>query len=154
MISSLALFAIMVLISADVIGRAFFDTPVMGTYELGQTLMVCVVFFGISHVQMVQGNVTVDTFVSKLPPTGRLIFPLFASLIGFIVFALMTYSSGKLAWMAYVNKRTIQGLLGLPLYPSKFVVTIGAATLTVFYFIDLVNKIGQWTLLYKGSKAQ
>ena len=47
-ISSIAVFVIMALISSDVVGRFLFHKPVMGTYELGQMFMVCMVFFTLS----------------------------------------------------------------------------------------------------------
>jgi TRAP-type C4-dicarboxylate transport system permease small subunit len=139
--SAFAVFVLMFLISADVIGRSIFDKPLMGTYEIGQNLMVYIVFFGLAYTQMVGGNVTVETFIRGFNSRTRLLLSLLATAIGFIMFAFMTYASSKLAWHAYVDGRTVQGLLGLPLYLSKSVVTLGAGLLTLHFLIDLIDKI-------------
>ena len=139
-ISSFCVFIIMFLVSADVVGRSLFGTPVMGTYELGQTLMVFIVFFGLAYTQMTGGNVTVETFIRNFGPKTKLALSIFVAAVGFVLFSLMTYSSCKLAWAAWENKRTIQGLLGLPLYPSKFTVGIGTATLSLYFLLDLIKK--------------
>jgi TRAP-type C4-dicarboxylate transport system permease small subunit len=140
-ISSFCVFIIMFLISADVMGRFFFGKPVMGTYEIGQTLMVFIVFFGLAYTQMTGGNVTVETFIRNFGPKARLALSIFVAVVGLLLFSLMTYSSWKLAWAAWENKRTIQGLLGLPLYPSKFTVSVGTATLSLYFLLDLIGKI-------------
>jgi TRAP-type C4-dicarboxylate transport system permease small subunit len=154
LISSFAVFVIMALISADVVGRFVFNRPVMGTYELGQMFMVCMVFFGLSYTQMIGGNVTVDTFTRRLNPRMSAALSIFSNIVGLIVFGLMTHSSGNLAWIALKNKRTVQGLLGMPLYPSKFVVTIGTATLTLYFLIQLVSEINVFMAKKKGINAQ
>ncbi len=153
-ISSIAVFVIMALISADVVGRFLFNRPVMGTYELGQMFMVCMVFLGLSYTQMVGGNVTVDTFTQRLNPRIRAALSIFSNIVGLIIFALMTHSSGHLACIALKNKRTVQGLLGMPLYPSKFLVTIGTATLTLYFLIKLVSEINAFVTKEKGINAQ
>lgn len=153
-ISSIAVFVIMTLISSDVVGRFLFHRPVMGTYELGQMFMVCMVFLGLSYTQMVGGNVTVDTFTRKLNPRIIAALSIFSNIVGLTVFGLMTHSSGHLAWIAFKNKRTVQGLLGMPLYPSKFLVTIGTATLTLYFFIKLVGEINAFVTKEKGINAQ
>jgi TRAP-type C4-dicarboxylate transport system permease small subunit len=140
-ISSFCVFIIMFLISADVTGRYFFGVPVMGTYEICQNLMVFMVFFGLAYTQMKGGNVTVETFIRNLRPRTQRVFSIFAAFVGLILFSLMTYSSWKLAWAAWENKRTIQGLLGLPLYPSKFIVTVGTGTLSLYFLLDLIKKM-------------
>jgi TRAP-type C4-dicarboxylate transport system permease small subunit len=154
LISSFAVFVIMALISSDVIGRFLFHKPIMGTYELGQMFMGCMVFLGLSYTQMVGGNVTVDTLTRTLKPRIREALSIFSCIVGLTVFGLMSYSSGNLAWIAFKNKRTVQGLLGLPLYPSKFLVTIGSATLTLYFFIKLVSEINVFMTKKKGMNAQ
>jgi len=153
-ISSIAVFVIMALISSDVVGRFFFHRPVMGTYELGQMFMVCMVFLGLSYTQMVGGNVTVDTFRRKLNTRIRAALSIFTCIVGLTVFGLMSYSSGHLACIAFKNKRTVQGLLGLPLYPSKFLVTIGTATITLYFLIKLFGEINVFMAKKKGINAQ
>jgi TRAP-type C4-dicarboxylate transport system permease small subunit len=152
-ISSFCVFIIMFLISADVIGRFFFGKPVMGTYEIGQTLMVFIVFFGLAYTQMTGGNVTVETFIRNFGPKTRLALSLFAAFVGLVLFSLMTYSSWKLAWTAWANKRTIQGLLGLPLYPSKFAVSVGTATLSLYFLLDLIRKIVDFSKMQRKGNS-
>ena len=152
-ISSFCVFIIMFLISADVIGRFFFGKPVMGTYEIGQTLMVFIVFFGVAYTQMTGGNVTVETFIRNFGPKTRLALSIFAAVIGLMLFSLMTYSSWKLAWAAWANKRTIQGLLGLPLYPSKFTVSMGTATLSLYFLLDLIKKIVDFSKMQRKGNS-
>jgi len=150
-ISACAIFLIMFLVSADVISRFLFGKPVMGTYEIGEMLMVCIVFLAVGYTQMVGGHVKVETLTRRLNADIRTGLSTIMSFLGFVIFALMTYSSWNLALAALRNKRTIQGLLGLPLFPSKLLVTIGAATLAICFFIETIKEVGNITWKRQGS---
>ena len=67
-LAAAALFAIMVLTTADVVGRKFFAASLPGSLELTELLMVGVIFAGLPLVSLQGEHVVFDTLDSRLPP--------------------------------------------------------------------------------------
>lgn len=153
-VSSFAVFLIMIIISLDVLGRAFFNKPFMGTYELGQSLMVITVFLGLGFTQMSNGNISVDNFTRHLNPQAKSLLSIFTSVVGLTIFGLMAYSSGGIAWRSFEDKVIAQGWIGLPIWPSRAVVTIGAATIAMQFLVSLVSDIKALVVKHKELKLQ
>jgi TRAP-type C4-dicarboxylate transport system permease small subunit len=61
------LIPMMLLTTADVMGRSFFRRPITGTYELSSYLLAVFILLGIAYTYQVGGHVRVTMFVSKLP---------------------------------------------------------------------------------------
>ena len=51
-ISSILLFVLVFLITLDVIGRYAFDSPIPGTFEVTEVLMVFIVFLAFAYTEM------------------------------------------------------------------------------------------------------
>jgi len=59
--------ALMVLlITADVVMRYFFNSPIKGSYELVQFMLSMIVFLGLAFMQTKKGHVSVSLLTSKL----------------------------------------------------------------------------------------
>ncbi|MCB1713719.1 MAG: TRAP transporter small permease [Candidatus Competibacteraceae bacterium] len=59
---TLALFAMVALTFADVIGRRFFSAPVYGAHDLTEHLMALIIFCGLPVLTAIHGHLTVDLF--------------------------------------------------------------------------------------------
>lgn len=59
-LSMLALFAMMLIIVADVFMRYAFNAPIRGTYDLVGILLVIMVFFGLARVIADRAEITID----------------------------------------------------------------------------------------------
>jgi len=129
----------MFLTAADVIGRYVFNSPVQGSYEITEFMLVAVVFLGIAYVQSVKGHVKVEVATLWLPQRARLALDIFGYTIGLVMFILIAWRSGIFAWEAFVTKEYTWGLLELPLWPAKSFVTIGCAFLAIQFLADIIT---------------
>ncbi len=59
-LSAVALACMVLLTVADVLRSNFLHRPILGTFDLVQTLLVFIVFLGIPQIFFVEGNITVD----------------------------------------------------------------------------------------------
>lgn len=59
-LSAVALACMVLLTVADVLRSNFMHRPIVGTFDLVQTLLVFIVFLGLPQIFFVEGNITVD----------------------------------------------------------------------------------------------
>ncbi len=59
------------IVTASVLGRWLFSTPIPGDFELAQIGTAIAVFAFLPYCQIVRGNIVVDTFTSRLPARFR-----------------------------------------------------------------------------------
>lgn len=112
-VSGLGLVAMMVLMTADAIGRYLLGSPVTGGYEVIELLMGFVVFAAIPVVTLRRAHIVVDLFTSAIPRQVRRPLNSLSSLACFVVsagFAWILWERG--VYLARVNETTQN--LGVP----------------------------------------
>ena len=77
-VAATIIFALMLLVVADVAGRKFFNSPVHGTIEIASLTLPVIVFLSIAYLQGLKEHVTVDLFTSRLPQQVQLSMDVFA----------------------------------------------------------------------------
>ena len=87
------LFVLMLISSADMIGRYFFNSPITGALEMSQILVAAMVFLGWGQTQIQKGNVTVELFFATFPPKVQTIATLVTTSLSALVFGLMTWQA-------------------------------------------------------------
>jgi TRAP-type C4-dicarboxylate transport system permease small subunit len=80
----------------SIVGRTFFDSALLGDFELVQAFCALAVSMGLPYAQWVNGNVIVDFFTAKAPAKLNAVLDAIARLI-------MAFFSGLLAWRLYVG---------------------------------------------------
>ncbi len=68
-IAAIALFAMMVLTCADVIGRKFFDNSLIGAVELTEIFMLLMIFFALPLASLAGEHIVFDLLDRTLPAT-------------------------------------------------------------------------------------
>jgi TRAP-type C4-dicarboxylate transport system permease small subunit len=56
---------LMLITTADVVGRGFFNKPIAGTFELSEYMLAVIILLGAAYTQQVKGHVAVDFLTSK-----------------------------------------------------------------------------------------
>ncbi len=127
-ISSVVLFFMMVLTIADVIGRKVFSHSILGTVELTEFMMLAVVFFGLAHTEVLNGNIKVDLFICRLEKTAQGFVDMVTQFVCFFL-------CGLLAWATLIYSEQMRASgevsqdLWLPIYPFIYIVAVGFAVL-------------------------
>lgn len=143
-IGALCILALMLLTTVDVVGRYFFDHPIMGTYEVSNFLLVGIVFLGVAYVQSLKGHIKLEIFERLLSRKARSILDIFGNVVGLFVLSLMTWQAGILAWRAWQSREyVLGGIYQLPDWPVKAVLPFGIGLLCTRLIIDIIVDIAK-----------
>jgi TRAP-type transport system small permease protein len=136
-IGNIALAGMMFLTTADVIGRYFFNAPVLGAFEITEYLMLIMIFSFLAFAQSQKAHITVDIFFDRLPcGLGRVINRV-NHLVCLAMLLLVTWM-GVMQTIDLKKNNEISTLLKLPDYPFAAFLVIGCAALCLEFFIDLI----------------
>ncbi len=137
-IGNIALAAMMLLTTADVIGRYFFNTPVLGAYEITEYLMLIMVFSFLAAAQSSKVHINVDIVFNHLPTGLRHILERMNHLVCLLMMILVT-------WMGVQRvlelKKTGEAsvLLKIPDYPFAIFLVIGCLVFCIEFFKDVFS---------------
>ncbi len=139
LIAAVAIVAMMSLTCADVILRLF-RMPIPGTYELVSFLGAIAVSFSLAHTSAEKGHVAVSLIVRLLPRKLQAIVDIVISLLGMVLFGLMSWYS-VLYGVDSQRAGEVSMTLQLPLYPVIYGIAFGAAAVSLVLLVDIINAI-------------
>ena len=137
-LGTIALFAMMLLTTADVTGRYLFNKPILGAFELTEFLVLILIFSFLAHTQAQKTHVSVDLLLGRLPKTWR-------TVIAVINHTVCLVLMGLFVWMTTLRAFELKEFgeassnLGIPKYPFAYFVVIGCAILGLEYLRDLIR---------------
>jgi TRAP-type C4-dicarboxylate transport system permease small subunit len=137
-VSASMLVALMILGAVDVIGRYFLGMPLKGGYGISEILLVGIVFLAWPYTQSVDGNVRVEVFFKGFRPRIQSAIGAVSSVIALCIFGIMAWQSAAKA-LESMESREIIDVVGIPVYPFQFLVTIGVGVLCLQLIVDLVH---------------
>lgn len=130
-LGSLAVVAIMMIISVDVIGRSFFDAPLQGVHELVSASIVAVVYSQLAHA-LKAGSLTQARFASrrlgKINQRYSEVYDAIIHCIGAIPFAAISYLGVDATREAFARETFVgtMGLFTFPVWPIYAILTLGS----------------------------
>mgnify|MGYP000451122482 CR=1 FL=1 len=139
-ISLVSIVFMMVLMVCDVSLRYFFNSPIIGTYEIIELAMGVLVFWALSYAQKNKVLVHVTLIVKLLP--GRLKYiayaltSVFSSIIAILVSIALFIQSGN----SY-NDMVTTSVKYIPLYPFYFLAGIAFSLFTVYVIFDAIKAV-------------
>jgi len=129
------LIPMMFLTSADVMSRALFARPIVGSIELSEYMLAVLILLGLGYTEQKKGNVKVGLFLEKFPPRFQAATDIITSLLSLgIIFVLV-----RQGWLIAVKETTVSYMLRIPQAPFRLLVSIGAFLLGLELIIDLIN---------------
>lgn len=140
LVGVVVLLLMMLLTASDIIGRSFFNRPIMGTYEISEYMLSIVVLFGIAYAQQTGQHVRVDLFANKLPALGRSVLGNIFKLIAAIFFLLVTWQGWQGGFRA-LEVHKVSDTLRIPAYPFEFLVAVGSFLLSLELILEVILSI-------------
>jgi len=136
-IGSVSLCGIVLITTVDVVGRYFFNSPLLGALEILELSMAILGGFAILYTTTRRGHISVDLFYVNFPKPLQKVVEAFGSLLGFATWFVIAYQVFKL------GQRSLRGadattLLHIPIAPFQFVLALG---LIVYSLVLLVQAI-------------
>ena len=133
---------IMALITADVVGRAFFDSPLFGVPEIVKISVVGLVWCMIPHTLKIGAHLRSTILLDRMPPGLQRGVEAFGCVLGMAMFGLIVYSG----WDQMIEAWQIGEFEGeepmrVPTYPIRSLVILGAALTALQYLVHLVEHV-------------
>jgi len=129
-VAALLLAAMVLLTTIDVVGRYFFNRPVVGAFELTELVMGAMVFSSLPLVTLARQQVTVDLFASIVPRTWRRAQNALIDVVAALCLAVIAWRLWqKAVYMAGAGETT--ATLPIPIYPLVYYMAAMAAVTVV-----------------------
>jgi TRAP-type C4-dicarboxylate transport system permease small subunit len=131
----LLILPLMLLTSADVIGRAAWTRPIPGIVELSSYMLDIFILLGVAYTQQVKGHVRVTMLTSHLPPRGQLLLEIVVTLLSLFIMALLAWQG----WIVGMEETAVSDMLRIPQRPFKLLVGVAAFLLCLELTVDLAT---------------
>lgn len=128
---------LMLLTVADVVGRAFFDKPIPGSFELSEYMLSVLILLGAAYTQQVKGHVGVDFLTKRFSPRLQDICAVVTTLACLFIVSI-------LVWQGYVDamaETAVSDQLRIPQRPFKMLVAVGGLLLFMEFAVDLWERL-------------
>lgn len=127
----------LVSIVADVARRTFAGKSVPGVVELGEVMMVAIVFLGLGFAERRGAHVSMTLLVRKLPPRAAAVVNGLGLLLVVGVVGWMVYVTADRALASFDVREYRFGLVRVPVWPARIAVAVGLAV----YLLELVFRL-------------
>jgi TRAP-type C4-dicarboxylate transport system permease small subunit len=135
------LLPLMLLTSADVLGRVFWNKPVPGTVELSSYILVVFIMSGLAYTHQVKGHVRVTMLLDKLPKPVALCMDVLTTLMSMGVLLVVAWQGWEIAW----DQNTVSDMLRIAQRPFRLLVTVAGICFFLELLLDLLATLGQLT---------
>jgi TRAP-type C4-dicarboxylate transport system permease small subunit len=141
-LGAIALFAMMILTTSDVVGRYLFNSPILGAFELTEYLVLILIFSFLCNAQSHKDHVSVDLLFNKFPKKVRHIINIFNHVACLLLTALIV-------WMSFLKALELKEVgesspnLVIPEYPFVYFLVAGCIVLCLEYLRDIVVMVSE-----------
>jgi TRAP-type transport system small permease protein len=138
MVASASLVAMMLLTSADICMRYFFNSPITGTYDIVSLLGAVLVSFAMPYTMLKKGHVAVEILIQSLSKGKQLVVETLTHLLGISLFLV-------LVWQAVLLSRHMKAVgevtptLLVPFYPILNCMAVCFFGLCLAILVNLLN---------------
>ncbi len=141
-LAGVAAFAIMWVIDVNALSRKLLNAPLPAAVELTQALLPAVILLPFGYALLQRQHVSSAFLVSRLPRRAVRWLEVFWMLVGFGLFALVTWGTAKYALRSWtIGEQVWAAGVRFPLWPSKMVVSLGAGLICLQFLLEALRGI-------------
>ena len=129
------LLPLMLLTSAEVVGRAVWSRPIAGTLELSSYFLAVFVLLGVAYTQQAKAHVRVEMLTSRLSPRAAAGVEIVTLLLSLFIIAVLAWQG----WVVGAEETAVSDMLRVPQRPFKLLVSLAG----LFLFLELVVDLGE-----------
>lgn len=138
--AGLAVLAVTLMITFDVLMRYFLNKPQLFVDELASFLLVLIIFGGLAHTFQKGGHIQVDLLTNQLSPKARRVFQIGTLFLGMAFLGIITWNTLISSFVAYRLGRTSM-VMFYPLWIPMLVIPIGVALMALAMGARLFEKL-------------
>lgn len=131
-------------VTADVIARTVFNSPIVGTVEIVSAYhMAALAFLPLALITKERGHIIVELFTSWMPRRKRSFLDACVGIVTFVYVAVFTWKAIEIA----IEKTEIReakeaGVGFVQIWPSRWVVPIGFGLMAIYILIYVFQDFG------------
>jgi TRAP-type C4-dicarboxylate transport system permease small subunit len=126
---------------ADVARRSFSGQSVKGVIELGEVLMVAIVFLGLGYAESRGAHVSITAVVRLMPPKTAAVVNGLGLLLMIIVVGWMVFVTADRAIESVAAQEYRFGLVRVPVWPARIAIAVGLAVYVLELLFRLLDNI-------------
>jgi TRAP-type C4-dicarboxylate transport system permease small subunit len=134
-------FCLMLMVTAEIIGRHVFGTPIPGQVEMATLSLIVILYLGLSYTQMEGGHIRVDVLISRTKGRKRELLEAFAQFLCLIPAVMMLLATAKQARISVIGQEFVAGVVNFPVWPGRCAVTFGFALLCFTLGVQISNHV-------------
>jgi TRAP-type C4-dicarboxylate transport system permease small subunit len=145
---SLWIFALMLLICADVVGRYFFNRPIDGVTDIAATSVIGIVFLQLGaavHGDRMTRSSAVLELLARRSPRARALVEACFLFVGALMFALVVRATWPLLVRSIERNEFfgVEGVFTFPTWPVRLIMVVGAIAVALAYLIQVWELLGR-----------
>jgi TRAP-type C4-dicarboxylate transport system permease small subunit len=142
-------------VSADLVGRSFFNHPLLGTDEIATNYyMVALAFLPLAVITRQRGHIMVGLFTDHLPQRARLCVDALADLLALAFVAIVSWMAVGTAIQKTAAGEMRESSTGyLPIWEARWILAAGFTLMCVYLALNLVKDL-QALRREQGRKAK
>ncbi|MDD4238422.1 MAG: TRAP transporter small permease [Desulfotomaculaceae bacterium] len=133
-IAGLCLVAVMALIVANILLRAIFKSPILGTIDYVTFLTAVMIGLSLAYCAVQSGHIAVDFFVERLPLKIQAVIDMVMGLLTLTFWGLCVWQTA-----VYANRMAVTGVVSpttqTPVYPFIYLVDVGLLALCLVLLV-------------------
>lgn len=134
------LFFMMILGTADVMGRYIFNRPILGTFEIFEILLPAIVLLGLGYTQENRAHVRMELLISRLSVRTQTILNLITNGCALLISILILWRGLVLTISYCYMGRTIP-TIEIPMFLPQLLVPLGALLLSLVLIVQILQNI-------------
>lgn len=143
-IAGVALFLMMAIMTAHVIGRKFGE-PIPGAFEASEQLIIIVFSFPLAAVGLRKGHIVFELVTNLFPPAFRTRLEVVIHILLILLFGLLTWKALEKGWQSFLVREYRQAVIDFPIWPFRIALAIGLVAFTVQLVVSWLRLIREFT---------
>lgn len=139
-LAGLSLLLMAVIGALDVIGSGF-GKPVVGAYELIETLMVVTIFMSVAAAQQKGAHINVELVKHMLGARAQAALALLGILVSGGLFLLVAYYGWFATLKSFASGEIRQGQLGFPVWPARLALALGSSLMVLQCLVQAASTL-------------
>lgn len=136
----------------DVMARTLFNRPVMWIADINEYMVVYMAFVPAGLILMMDGHIKITLVTERLGLRSRRVSQTLVNLLGLFYTTILMWQSWMMAWDTYTLQSVFPTAVGLPQFPVKVIIPIGAGWLVFNFIVKLIAYSGRDDLFIKSDQ--
>ena len=138
--SAAIILCLMLITTLDVSMRYLLSRPITGVGEIGEYLLVILVFMALAYAQFHGRHVSVTVLTDRFHPRVRSSVRTAILVVLVALFLAMTWKSAETAY-SYLQMGETRWNVPWPVWPARFFVPLGALLLSLEFLAELLSSL-------------